>query len=200
MNLKRLKQIKDNDKKVIVAKWIHAYCPRVDLSFIKDIVEYYWDNKFTVEQNTEKYAALFDAIEPCYEEGLMLSEILDKMTIRQRMGLIKGYLKPYKGCKIQSPQFGDVIITQRGINETAYQADLSALSTLSAMRLREVIETAVGDGVPNPPISHKQIYDFEFIDVYILFTDLEDIGEVKLVIGQKDNGLYLQYSCTSTTF
>ena len=56
MNLKRLKQIKDNDEKVIVAKWIHAYCPRVDLSFIKDIVEYYWDNKFTVEQNTEKYA------------------------------------------------------------------------------------------------------------------------------------------------
>ena len=126
-----------------------------------------------------------------------LTVVLDNLTVVDRREFLKTYLKGYAHVAMVSPSLGKVVLTKDGIEETAHHASKSVKSTMAAMQLRNVVETAVWDGETDTPKDGKQTKRFHFKEMYFLYTSLPFIGKVKLTIGRKGNNLYIEYCCTA---
>lgn len=82
----------------------------------------------------------------------------------------------------------------RSIDETANHAAKRYESTLAALRIEEALNNAVFVR-RDVPKSQKQ-KKMGFTKIYELVSDLEDIGEVKIIVGERKNKKIIHYCIT----
>mgnify|MGYP003298757626 CR=1 FL=1 len=87
-----------------------------------------------------------------------------------------------------------VEVNGASIDETATRASRRYLSTLAALRLPEALKKAQIVNVDQTH-SNKQ-RKMGFVKIYILRTALQEIGNVKIVVGERKNKRIVHYCIT----
>lgn len=89
-----------------------------------------------------------------------------------------------------------VLVTDKSIEETAYQAAITTKATKLALRLPEVIREAVILDLHLPPKPGRQTKRMKFIRIGNLLASIPRIGKAKLTIGYLINGDCIEYAIT----
>lgn len=116
--------------------------------------------------------------------------------VEARREAIKKYLANLKGKTIECPALGkNVDIVAGSIRETAVHAAKSERSTLAVFRIEEAINKAKYVKL-HAPKQGKQS-SMNFIKVHELKAFLSGIGEVKIIVGERQNKRILHYCITA---
>lgn len=121
---------------------------------------------------------------------------ISKEDVYIRRAIIVERLAPLIGtavpCKAFAPK--QVYIVFDSIDETATRAAKRYESTLAALRLVEALKNATLEKT-NAPHSNKQ-KKMRFKKVHELQGKLSNIGSVKIIVGERNNGLIIHYCIT----
>ena len=113
-----------------------------------------------------------------------------------RRTIIFESLSPLIGTSIPCGAFNgkNVEIIYNSIDETATRAARSYESTLAALRIVEALEESsfVKTDIPNT----KQKKKMYFTKIYELKATLTDLGDVKIIIGERNNKRIIHYCIT----
>ena len=113
-----------------------------------------------------------------------------------RRAIIFESLSPLIGKSIPCGAFHgkDVEILYNSVDETATRAARSYESTLAALRIVEAIEKSsfVKTDIPNT----KQKNKMYFTKIYELKSSLSDLGDVKIIVGERKNKRIIHYCIT----
>ena len=118
-------------------------------------------------------------------------------TIQERRRFIKQKLEPCKDksfycraldCKVK--------VTDRSVEETAFQGAVSKQATKLAIRLPEVIRTATIIALHLPPKPGRQRSRMHFKEIANLLAVVPRVGKAKLTVGFVDNGDCIEYAIT----
>ncbi len=119
-------------------------------------------------------------------------------TIKERREFLKKRLKKFQGKKYTCPALSnaDVYVIGHSIKETVFQASKSKKSTVASLYLDKIIKSSVfiSKGSPKKGTQNKK---FNFKEVFVLYTEIQGLGTVKLVVGVNNNDDYLQYCVTA---
>ncbi len=119
-------------------------------------------------------------------------------TIKERREFLKKRLKKFQGENYTCPALSnaDVYVIGHSIKETVFQASKSKKSTIASLYLDQIIKNAVfvSKGSPKQGVQTKK---FNFKEVFVLHTEIQDLGVVKLVVGVNYNDDCLQYCVTA---
>ena len=113
-----------------------------------------------------------------------------------RRAIIVEELSPLIGTSIPCGAFGGkcVEILYNSVDETATRASQRYESTLAAMRLVEALRKSSLIGVDIP--KNKQKKKMYFIKIYELRATLTNLGEVKIIVGERNNKRMIHYCIT----
>ena len=113
-----------------------------------------------------------------------------------RRDIIVKYLSPLIGKSIPCNAFNgkDVEILFHSVDETATRASQRYESTLAALRLEEALRHSsfVKTDLPN----HKQKKKMYFSKMHELVATLENLGDVKIIVGDRNNKRIIHYCIT----
>ena len=113
-----------------------------------------------------------------------------------RRNIIVETLSPLIGMSIPCGAFNGkgVEILYNSVDETATRAARSYNSTLAALRIVEAIEKSsfVKIDIPNA----KQKKKMYFVKIYELKATLADLGDVKIIVGERNNKRIIHYCIT----
>ena len=113
-----------------------------------------------------------------------------------RRAIIVEELSPLIGTSIPCGAFGGkcVEILYNSVDETATRASQRYESTLAAMRLVEALRKSSLIGVDIP--KNKQKKKMYFTKIYELRATLTNLGEVKIIVGERNNKRMIHYCIT----
>lgn len=121
----------------------------------------------------------------------------EKEDVYKRKEILIKELLPLIGKKVKCPALDnrDVEFIFLSIDETAARAAKRYQSTLVALRVKEAIRVAkfVKSDMPK---NNKQKNKMKFQKMYELKGSLSEVGEYKLMIGEKKNKRILHYCIT----
>ncbi|MBQ1997980.1 MAG: hypothetical protein II220_00685 [Spirochaetales bacterium] len=113
-----------------------------------------------------------------------------------RRAIIFESLSPLIGMSIPCGAFSGkgVEILYKSVDETATRAAQRYESTLAAIRIVEAIEKSsfVKTDIPNA----KQKKKMYFVKIYELKATLTDLGDVKIIVGERNNKRIIHYCIT----
>ena len=113
-----------------------------------------------------------------------------------RRAIIVEELSPLIGTSVPCGAFGGkcVEILYNSVDETATRASQRYESTLAAMRLVEALRESSLIGVDIP--KNKQKKKMYFTKIYELRATLTNLGEVKIIVGERNNKRMIHYCIT----
>lgn len=118
-------------------------------------------------------------------------------TIQERRRFLKQHLSKHTNnsyyCRALDCY---VLVTDKSIEETAYQAAVSKNATKLALRLPEVIKEATILDLHLPPKPGRQTKRMKFVRIGNLLASIPRIGKAKLTIGYLVNGNCIEYAIT----
>lgn len=110
-----------------------------------------------------------------------------------RRAIIVETLSPLIGTSVPCSAFDgkDVEILYNSVDETATRASRSYESTLAALRLAESLRKSslVRTDIPKD----KQKKKMYFMKIYELKATLDNLGEVKIIVGERKNKRIIHY-------
>ena len=113
-----------------------------------------------------------------------------------RRNIIVEALSPLIGMSIPCGAFSGkgVEILYNSVDETATRAAQRYESTLAALRIVEALEKSsfVKNDIPNT----KQKKKMYFTKIYELKATLTDLGDVKIIVGERNNKRIIHYCIT----
>ena len=113
-----------------------------------------------------------------------------------RRTIIVETLSPLIGMSIPCGAFSgkEVEITYNSVDETATRASQRFESTLAALRIVEALKKSslVKTDIPNT----KQKKKMYFVKIYELKATLTDLGDVKIIVGERNNKRIIHYCIT----
>ena len=113
-----------------------------------------------------------------------------------RRNIIVESLSPLIGMSIPCGAFSgkEVEITYNSVDETATRASQRFESTLAALRIVEALKKSslVKTDIPNT----KQKKKMYFTKIYELKATLTDLGDVKIIVGERNNKRIIHYCIT----
>lgn len=89
-----------------------------------------------------------------------------------------------------------VLVTDKSVEETAYQAAITKNATKLALRLPEVIREATILDLHLPPKPGRQTKRMKFVRIGNLYASIPRVGKAKLTIGYLINGDCIEYAIT----
>lgn len=89
-----------------------------------------------------------------------------------------------------------ILVTDKSIEETAYQASISRNATKLALRLPDVIKEAAILDLHLPPKPGRQTKRMKFVRLGNLLASIPRVGKAKLTIGYLINGDCIEYAIT----
>lgn len=122
----------------------------------------------------------------------------EKGEVYKRKEILMRELMPLIGTKVKCPALDNrnVEFIFYSIDETATRAAKRYQSTLVALQIKEAIKNAKFVKTDNPK-NNRQKKMFHFQKLYELKGILKEVGEYKLMIGEKKNKRILHYCITS---
>ncbi len=120
----------------------------------------------------------------------------DKESVYIRNAIIHARLERLKGTGIPCPALGkDVYIVSGSIRETAVHAGRRYKSTLAALRMVEAIGKAKYVKEDKPKQGKQTA--MKFVKTHQLKAFLSGIGEVKIIVGERNNKRIFHYCITA---
>lgn len=121
----------------------------------------------------------------------------EKEDVYRRKEILIRELLPLIGTKVKCPALNnrDVEFIFYSIDETATRAARRYQSTLVALHVKEAIRVAKLKRKGTPKSSRQRKMQFQ--RVYELHGKLKELGEYKLIVGEKKNKRVLHYCITS---
>ena len=122
----------------------------------------------------------------------------EKEDVYKRKEILIRELLPLIGTKVKCPALNnrDVEFIFYSIDETATRAARRYQSTLVALHVKEAIKVAKFVKTDTPK-DNKQKNKMKFQKMYELKGTLKEVGEYKLMVGEKKNKRVLHYCITS---
>lgn len=122
----------------------------------------------------------------------------EKDEVYKRKEILMRELMPLIGTKVKCPALGnsDVELHFLSIDETTTHAAKRYASTLVALRIEEAIKNAKFVKTDKPK-NNRQKKMFHFQKLYELRGRLKEVGEYKLMVGERKNKRILHYCITS---
>lgn len=118
-------------------------------------------------------------------------------TKQERRRFIKVQLANCVGRKYYSRALDCyVLVTDKSVEETAYQAAITKKATKLALRLPEVIKEATILDLHLPPKPGRQTKRMKFVRIGNLLASIPRVGKAKLTIGYLINGDCIEYAIT----
>lgn len=118
-------------------------------------------------------------------------------TIQERRNLLKKELEQYKDksfyCRVLDC---NVMVTEKSVTETAYQAAISKQATKLALHLPDVIRNASVLELHLPAKIGRQQRNMKFVEIANLISSITRIGVAKLTVGFTQEGNVIQYAIT----
>ena len=90
-------------------------------------------------------------------------------------------------------------VTDKSIEETAFQAAISKQATKLAIQLPQVIHNATILEIHLPPKAGRQTKRMKFIEIANLLANIPRVGMAKLTVGYIKNGECIEYAITEYT-
>lgn len=114
-----------------------------------------------------------------------------------RKTFLEKELTKYIGTTCYCPAIGKTIhINKHSIHETIENASITKLSTRMALMLPELIKNGKELVKKTNPESNTQIKTFHFKKIYIIYSEIDNLGIAKIIIGKTSYGKYIHYSLT----
>lgn len=119
-------------------------------------------------------------------------------STEERKIFLKKELQKFNGISKMCPAINKTVhIDSNSIKETINNASITWQSTRLALMLPELIENGRTLVNYDKPESNSQVKTFNFNRVYIIYSEIENLGIAKLVIGRTHYGKYIHYSVTA---
>ena len=121
-------------------------------------------------------------------------------TKQDRRRFIKEHLFQYQDKSFYCRALDcDVKVTDKSIEETAFQAAISKQATKLAIQLPQVIHNATILEIHLPPKAGRQTKRMKFIEIANLLANIPRVGMAKLTVGYIKNGECIEYAITEYT-
>ncbi len=118
-------------------------------------------------------------------------------TKQERRRFIKEYLSQYQDKTFYCRALDcDVKVTDKSIEETAFQAAISKQATKLALQLPRVIRDSTILEIHLPPKAGRQTKRMKFVEIANLLADIPRVGRAKLTVGYIRNGDCIEYAIT----
>ena len=119
-------------------------------------------------------------------------------TQTERLNLLKTELQQFRLQKYYCPAINkNILVNDHSIKETANNAKITKESTWMALQLPTIIENAKVLVSKVNPQSNTQKNTMHLNKMFILHSEIPDVGIAKLIIGRTYWGKYIHYSITS---
>ena len=121
-------------------------------------------------------------------------------TRQERRRFIKEHLYQYQDKSFYCKALDcDVKVTDKSMEETAFQAAISKQTTKLAIKLPQVIRNATILEIHLPPKAGRQTKKMKFIEIANLLANIPRTGMAKLTVGYIKNGECIEYAITEYT-
>ena len=118
-------------------------------------------------------------------------------TKQERRRFIKEHLSQYQDKSFYCRALDcNVKVTDKSIEETAFQAAISKQATKLAIQLPQVIRNASILEIHLPPKIGRQTKRMKFIEIANLLANIPRIGMAKLTVGYIKKGECIEYAIT----
>ncbi|MBQ2906857.1 MAG: hypothetical protein IJE47_03700 [Bacteroidales bacterium] len=118
-------------------------------------------------------------------------------TKQERRRFIKEYLSQYQDKSFYCRSLDcDVKVTDKSIEETAFQAAISKQATKLALQLPQIIRSATILEIHLPPKAGRQTKRMKFTEIANLLANVPRVGMAKLTVGYVKNGDCIEYAIT----
>ena len=123
-----------------------------------------------------------------------------KADIKERERIISDVYRKWYAAHPNRQQYNHnlkayINVRYLSITETVDKAARNYLSTLAVLQLDTILQQAKKYGKPQKPKSNSNQKDF--VKMIIMHYQLVGIGTVKMTVGVKKNGDYIQYCLTT---
>ena len=119
-------------------------------------------------------------------------------TVQERRSLIIEQLSKYENKYFPCKALGKnvkVLVTEKSVTETAWQAAVSKNATKLALQLPEVISRASVIEL-DLPIKEGRQKDMHFVSLANLLSVITRVGKAKLTVGYTMKGKWIEYAIT----
>ena len=119
-------------------------------------------------------------------------------TVQERRSLIIEQLSKYENKYFPCKALGKnvkVLVTEKSVTETAWQAAVSKNATKLALQLPEVISKASVIEL-DLPIKEGRQKDMHFVSLANLLSVITRVGKAKLTVGYTMKGKWIEYAIT----
>lgn len=118
-------------------------------------------------------------------------------TIQERRNLLKRELEQYKDKSFYCRALDcNVMVIEKSVTETAYQAAISKQATKLALHLPDVIRNASVLELHLPAKIGRQQKNMKFVEIANLISSITRIGVAKLTVGFTQEGNVIHYAIT----